>query len=314
MLTGRDIVIKCVAEGRDPRTATAGEFGQGKPVTVGADDSIEEAIGTMQEHQVRRLPVIDSHNLIGMLSQADIARNYPEDRVGELVEFAQHPEILDARSLARQDNEFPCSTRFRISRRGAPGHLVGRWDEKAGSGRDPSFKRAAAVAAQPFFTGATPLKGRAQMTAENMEPVEISTRFRPGEWTEASLAALTASYQEKIRAMGAASGDIATRIDRGTNGSVAVCVSWDPGAGQVGPVGDASDIPADRTSVPGSPDVARGSGEDLAPGEITEDAKGLGAVLGDADRSAIDEPPGNPGPNALIRRGRGISDVHTGDG
>ena len=90
MLTDRDIVIKCLAEGGDPRTATAGEFGQGKPVTIGADDSIEEAIRTMQEHQVRRLPVIDGHDLVGMLSQADIARNYPEDRVGELVEFISY--------------------------------------------------------------------------------------------------------------------------------------------------------------------------------------------------------------------------------
>ncbi|MGN7251496.1 MULTISPECIES: CBS domain-containing protein [unclassified Arthrobacter] len=87
MLTDRDIVIKCLADGQDPRTMTAGQFGQGKPVTIGADDSIEEAIKTMQEHQVRRLPVIDGHDLVGIISQADIARNYPEDRVGELVEF-----------------------------------------------------------------------------------------------------------------------------------------------------------------------------------------------------------------------------------
>lgn len=87
MITDRDIVVKCLAEGGDPRTATASEFGQGKPVTIGADDSIEDAIRTMGEHQVRRLPVIDGHDLVGMLSQADIARNYPEDRVGELVEL-----------------------------------------------------------------------------------------------------------------------------------------------------------------------------------------------------------------------------------
>jgi CBS domain-containing protein len=86
MVTDRDIVIKCFAEGGDPRTAKAGDFGQGKPVTVGADDSVEEAIRTMQDHQVRRLPVIDGHDLVGILTQADIARNYPEDRVGELVE------------------------------------------------------------------------------------------------------------------------------------------------------------------------------------------------------------------------------------
>ncbi|MFF1253441.1 CBS domain-containing protein [Pseudarthrobacter sp. NPDC058329] len=87
MLTDRDIVIKCLAAGGDPRTATAGEFAEGKPVTISADDSVEDAIRTMQDHQVRRLPVLDGHNLVGVLSQADIARNYPEDRVGELVAF-----------------------------------------------------------------------------------------------------------------------------------------------------------------------------------------------------------------------------------
>ncbi|GAA1133882.1 CBS domain-containing protein [Citricoccus alkalitolerans] len=86
VVTDRDIVIKCLAAGGDPRQTTAGEFAQGKPVTIGADDSIEEAIQTMKEHQVRRLPVIDGHDLVGMLSQADVARNWPDDRVGELLE------------------------------------------------------------------------------------------------------------------------------------------------------------------------------------------------------------------------------------
>lgn len=85
MVTDRDIVVKCLAEGKDPKNTKAGELGQGKPVTIGADDSIEEAIRTMQEHKVRRLPVIDGHELIGMLSQGDIAKGYPEDRAGDLV-------------------------------------------------------------------------------------------------------------------------------------------------------------------------------------------------------------------------------------
>jgi CBS domain-containing protein len=87
MLTDRDIVIRCLAEGGDPRTATAGDSAQGKPVTIGADDSIEEAIRTMQEHRVRRLPVIDGHDLVGILSQTDIAKSYPENRVGAFISF-----------------------------------------------------------------------------------------------------------------------------------------------------------------------------------------------------------------------------------
>ena len=87
MLTDRDIVVRAIAEGLDPRTTTAAELAQGKPVTIGADDDVSEALATMKEHKVRRLPVIDGHRLVGMLSQADIARNLPDDRVGDLVEY-----------------------------------------------------------------------------------------------------------------------------------------------------------------------------------------------------------------------------------
>lgn len=87
MITDRDIVVECIAAGKDPNTMTAGEIGDGKPVTIGADDSIDEAISTMKEHKVRRLPVIDGHELIGMVAQADIARSISDDKVGDLVEL-----------------------------------------------------------------------------------------------------------------------------------------------------------------------------------------------------------------------------------
>jgi CBS domain-containing protein len=86
MLTDRDIVVKVLAEGRDPASTRAGDLGQGKPVTIGADDSVEEALRTMKDHKVRRLPVIDGHDLIGIISQADLAKNVDEEEVGELVE------------------------------------------------------------------------------------------------------------------------------------------------------------------------------------------------------------------------------------
>jgi CBS domain-containing protein len=88
MLTDRDIVVKALAKGKDPSSTKAGELGagDGNTVTIGADDSIEEALRTMAHHQVRRLPVIDGHRLVGIVSQADIARNYDEEKVGDLVE------------------------------------------------------------------------------------------------------------------------------------------------------------------------------------------------------------------------------------
>jgi CBS domain-containing protein len=85
MLTDRDIVVKCIADGGDPNTATAGSFGQGKPVTIGADDDIREALEVMQQYQVRRLPVIDGHDLVGIISQADIARELSASQTGETV-------------------------------------------------------------------------------------------------------------------------------------------------------------------------------------------------------------------------------------
>ena len=86
MLTDRDVAVKVVAAGKDPQTTRAGELGEGKPVTIGADDSVNEALATMKEHAVRRLPVIDGHELVGIVSQGDLAKNIDEEEVGELVE------------------------------------------------------------------------------------------------------------------------------------------------------------------------------------------------------------------------------------
>ncbi|WP_210603120.1 CBS domain-containing protein [Brevibacterium oceani] len=86
MITDRDIVVKCIAEGGDPKSATVGDLAQGKPVTIGADDNVGEALQTMKDHQVRRLPVIDGHELVGMLAQADVARSEWDTRIGDLVE------------------------------------------------------------------------------------------------------------------------------------------------------------------------------------------------------------------------------------
>ncbi len=86
MLTDRDITVRVVAEGRDPGSVKVEELAAGKPVTIGADDTVEDALRTMSSHGVRRLPVIDGHDLVGMVSQADIARNLPVDKIGDLVE------------------------------------------------------------------------------------------------------------------------------------------------------------------------------------------------------------------------------------
>jgi CBS domain-containing protein len=87
MITDRDIVVRCLAQGGDPGSTKVADLAEGKPVTIGADDSVEEAVRTMTVHGVRRLPVIDGHDLVGMVSQADVARNLPDDKIAQLVEL-----------------------------------------------------------------------------------------------------------------------------------------------------------------------------------------------------------------------------------
>ena len=87
VITDRDLAVEVVARDRDPSSTTASELIDGREVvTIGADDSIDEALRTMKDHAVRRLPVIDGDELVGMVSQADIARAANEKQVGDLVE------------------------------------------------------------------------------------------------------------------------------------------------------------------------------------------------------------------------------------
>ncbi len=87
ILTDRDIVLKCVAEGHDPNRVTAGEVAQGRPMVVEADEDAEQVLRVMEQYRVRRLPVINhpDHKLVGMISEADIARGMPQERVAEFV-------------------------------------------------------------------------------------------------------------------------------------------------------------------------------------------------------------------------------------
>lgn len=86
MLTDRDIVVKVLGKGEDPAKTLAGSLGQRETVTIGADDDAAEILRTMAEHKVRRVPVIDAHRLVGMVSSADVAKSLPHPEVGELLE------------------------------------------------------------------------------------------------------------------------------------------------------------------------------------------------------------------------------------
>ena len=77
IVTDRDIVIRCVADGTDPGTTT---------VIICAEDPVEDALSTMDEYQVRRLPVIDEDRLVGIISEADIAHHAPDQDVADMVQ------------------------------------------------------------------------------------------------------------------------------------------------------------------------------------------------------------------------------------
>ena len=84
IITDRDIVVKCCAEGKDLTQTRAGELAQGL-VYVYADATVDEALQIMERNQIKRLPVIDDHRIVGMVSEADLARCLPEDKLAEFV-------------------------------------------------------------------------------------------------------------------------------------------------------------------------------------------------------------------------------------
>lgn len=86
IITDRDIVIKCLAEGKDPNTCTASELAQGHITYVDADTDMDSIVELMGREQVKRMPVIHEHQLVGMISESDLARNLDDERLSTFVE------------------------------------------------------------------------------------------------------------------------------------------------------------------------------------------------------------------------------------
>ncbi|WP_431913398.1 CBS domain-containing protein [Nonomuraea jabiensis] len=87
IITDRDIVVKCVARGKNPAAVSAGELVEAERVwSIDANADVDEVLHQMVEHKIRRLPVLENEELVGIISQADLAAKLPEDKVGELVE------------------------------------------------------------------------------------------------------------------------------------------------------------------------------------------------------------------------------------
>ncbi len=88
IVTDRDLVMKVIAEGRNPRSTTLKEVMTPNPVTCKADDDIDDAVDAMAEHKVRRIPVVDDSNrLVGIIAQADVATRVSKSKkTGDVVE------------------------------------------------------------------------------------------------------------------------------------------------------------------------------------------------------------------------------------
>jgi CBS domain-containing protein len=91
VLTDRDIVVRAVAESVDPKLTKVGDIASRQPVTIEPDQDLDEALALMARTQVRRLPVVESGRLVGVLAQADVAQEAKAKHAGELVEEISKP-------------------------------------------------------------------------------------------------------------------------------------------------------------------------------------------------------------------------------
>jgi CBS domain-containing protein len=85
VLTDRDIVVHVIARGKDPASTRAGELEQGEIITLRPDDSVEHAVDLMAQYRVRRLPVVQDGRVLGMVSQADVAKSVAPEQAGRML-------------------------------------------------------------------------------------------------------------------------------------------------------------------------------------------------------------------------------------
>jgi CBS domain-containing protein len=87
MVTDRDIAIRVVAEGKDPKSTAVREVATSNLVTIDPEQDLDEALRLMAQHQVRRLPVVEEDGrLVGVVAQADVARQGDDTQTGKVVQ------------------------------------------------------------------------------------------------------------------------------------------------------------------------------------------------------------------------------------
>jgi len=86
ILTDRDIVVRTVAQAREPSSVTVGDVASKDLKTVRPDQDLDEALQLMAQEQVRRLPVVEDGKLVGVLAQADVAEHAADAQAGRVLE------------------------------------------------------------------------------------------------------------------------------------------------------------------------------------------------------------------------------------
>ena len=80
VVTDRDIVIRVVAEGGDPKKVKLGDICEGDVVTVGPEDPVDKVADLMRAKAIRRVPVVEGGRLVGVVSLGDLAKEMDEGR------------------------------------------------------------------------------------------------------------------------------------------------------------------------------------------------------------------------------------------
>jgi signal-transduction protein with cAMP-binding, CBS, and nucleotidyltransferase domain len=93
LVTDRDLVLRVVAERKDPTEVQIGDILTRSPVTVTPDMKLSEARELMEQHKIRRLPVMKGDELVGILSLGDVAWQDASTReVGEALKAVSESE------------------------------------------------------------------------------------------------------------------------------------------------------------------------------------------------------------------------------
>jgi CBS domain-containing protein len=99
VVTDRDIVVRVVAEGRNPSELTVGACMTSPVVTVTPDSDLDACVDLMEERQIRRVPVVDERGrLVGIVAQSDIARKASRNLTSELVREVSQPQATGTRA------------------------------------------------------------------------------------------------------------------------------------------------------------------------------------------------------------------------